>query len=78
MKKVISDGGRIVVPKHMYEQLGVSVGDEVEIEIHGNMIQITNPKYEGVKSELLTNLKLLNNKYHDSMLSSAIDMIERL
>lgn len=78
MKKTIDANGRIVIPKFMFDKLGLNNGDEVEITLNGNTIEITNPKYESIQAELLTNLKLLQNKYHDELLSSMIDMVERL
>jgi AbrB family looped-hinge helix DNA binding protein len=78
MKKTIDANGRLVIPKFMFDKLGLNNGDEVEVVLNGNPIEITNPKYESIQAELLTNLKLLQNKYHDQLLSNVIDMVERL
>lgn len=78
MRKTIDANGRLVIPKFMFEKLGLENGDDVEVVLNGNTIEITNPKYESIQAELLTNLKLLQNKYHDELLNSVIDMVERL
>ena len=43
MKRKIDDLGRLVIPKEMRNELGLLDGDEVNIELSGNTIIITNP-----------------------------------
>lgn len=78
MKKSIDVVGRIVIPKHMMEELKLSYGGVAEVQLKGDTIEISNPKKRLVKSELLTNLELLKTKYNDPVLLKTIDIIEQL
>jgi len=42
----IDDLGRVVIPKHMREQLGICEGDALEIEIQDGKIVITKHEEE--------------------------------
>ncbi len=41
METVIDSAGRIVVPKHMRDQLGLTPGSKVDISLYGAGVQVT-------------------------------------
>ena len=44
MKVVLRDKGRVTIPSYIRRRLGLKPGDELQIELKGNMI-ILRPKY---------------------------------
>lgn len=77
MKKV-DVNGRVNVPKYMWNALGLNVGDDIDVRLEANSIVITNPKQQVIKTEVITNLKLLNDKYHDPMLYATLQKMMKL
>lgn len=43
MNRKIDDMGRIVIPKEMRKKLGLNNGEEVNIELAGDKVVISNP-----------------------------------
>ena len=48
MRRKIDDVGRLVIPIEMKREIGLENGSEVDMELEGNKIILTNPK--GMKS----------------------------
>lgn len=40
----LTQGGRIVIPAEMRKQLGMEIGDQVNIEIRGESLQVTTSR----------------------------------
>jgi AbrB family looped-hinge helix DNA binding protein len=40
MRTTIDGAGRIVIPKHMRDEIGLTAGAEVEVELHDGRIEI--------------------------------------
>lgn len=74
MKRNLDSLGRICIPIEYRREIGVDNFDEVEIELKGSQIILTNPKRNDIKDILINklhNLKEVNN-------ADDLDMIIKL
>lgn len=74
MKRNIDSLGRICIPIEYRREIGVNCFDEVDIELKGSQIILTNPKRNDIKDILINklhNLKEVNN-------ADDLDMIIKL
>lgn len=61
MKRNIDELGRLVIPKEMRNELGVTNGDTVDIELVDKKVIITNPKEIDYKAIIEEALKYIDN-----------------
>ena len=61
MKKRIDNLGRLVIPEPFRYELGIYPNDEIEIEMVGNKVVISNPKGMRSKEEIEKMYKDIRN-----------------
>ncbi len=44
VKTKLTQGGRIVIPAEMRKKLGMEIGDNLNIELHGEALQVTTSR----------------------------------
>ena len=65
MKIKIDEVGRIIIPKNMREHLGIINISNVNIELDGNKIIITNP--EGIKTKKEIENRLMDVSIYENV-----------